>query len=90
MEAESKAQVECFFRPCGGEGTGASSQGCKFGILHCSLIPVQGCKGEAKGGMGPVLPACRYGQDWWTLFKANMRRQKMLFLRNEAFIYIRM
>jgi hypothetical protein len=33
---------------------------------------------------------CRYAQDEWTLFKAGMGRQTKLFLRNRAFIAIRM
>lgn len=31
-----------------------------------------------------------YAQGGWTLFKANMGRQAKLFLRNRAFIVIRM
>ena len=38
-----------------------------------------------------VFPRCRrYGQDQWTLFKACLGRQTKLFMRNRAFIAIRM
>lgn len=57
--------------------------------MHCSPRAAERCACPA----GPLpLPClfCRYGQGPWTLFKANMARQTKLFLRNRAFIGIRM
>jgi hypothetical protein len=46
--------------------------------------------GAPANARAALSPRCRYAQDDWTLFKAGMDRQAKLFLRNRAFIVIRM